>query len=90
MYYILHREDSKRTWLLSVENFQELDQDIGKASFKFKKVLDCFKHARDALYYPSESPIESYLGQFINVDHFLLKRSDMLKAFNNGINELSD
>jgi hypothetical protein len=60
--------------LLSVENFQE-EQDIGKGVFKFRTVLDCFKQARDALYYPSRYPIESYLGQFIQTDDFLINRT---------------
>jgi non-canonical poly(A) RNA polymerase PAPD5/7 len=70
--------DPKKSNLLSVENFQELDQDIGRSSFKFRKVLDCFKQARDALYYPSQYPIKSYIGSFINVDHFLIERSKKL------------
>ncbi len=74
--------DQKRNWLLSVENFQQEDQDIGKSSFKFKKVLDSFKQARDALYYPSKFPVESYLGQFIHVDHFLKERYVKLNKLN--------
>jgi hypothetical protein len=70
---------------LSVENFQELDQDVGKGSFKFRKVLDCFKFARDALYYPSQYPIISFLSGFINMDDFLRDRQDKLKKFNNKI-----
>lgn len=68
------RQDTKRGGLLSVENFQELEQDVGKSAFKFKKVLDSFKQARDALYYPSKYPIDSYLAQFIHVDSFLASR----------------
>ena len=77
MLYILttyFSQGFKPNGLLSVENFQELDQDIGKSAFKFRKVLNCFKQARDALYYPSKFPLESYLGQFIDVDKFLIDR----------------
>jgi len=84
--FTFFRLDPKRSWQLSVENFQDPDQDIGKGSFKFKKILDCFKHARDALYYPSVYPIESYLGLFINVDSFLIDRSRKLKEYNSKLN----
>ena len=60
--------------ILSVENFQDTTQNIGSGAYKFRKVLDCFKQARDSLYYPSTYPIYSYLGQFINSDDFLRNR----------------
>jgi hypothetical protein len=78
--------DPKRNSLLSVENFQELDIDIGKGSFKFRKVLDCFKQARDALYFPSQNPIKSYIGSFITLDNFLKERAEILKKYNNKLN----
>jgi hypothetical protein len=72
------RFDSKKNNLLSVENFQE-EQDIGKGVFKFRTVLERFKQARDALYYPSRYPIESYLGNFIQTDDFIIERAKSMK-----------
>ena len=74
--------DPKRNSFLSVENFMELDQDVGKGSFKFRKVLDCFKQARDVLFYPSQHPVKSYIGSFINVDSFLIERYQILRKYN--------
>ncbi len=71
----LYRFDSKKNNILSVENFQEKDQDIGKGSYKFRSVLDAFKQARDSLYYPSRFPLESYLGEFIKPDEFIISRA---------------
>ena len=74
--------DQKRNSLLSVENFQEIDQDVGKGSFHFRRALDCFKQARDSLYYPSQHPIKSYLGMFVKVDDFIKERYRTLNKFN--------
>ena len=60
--------------LLSMENFQDLNQDLGRNCFKFIKVIDSFKLARDALYYPCNYPIESYLGMFITIDDLIRER----------------
>ena len=60
--------------LLSFENFQDLNQDLGKNCFKYIKVIDSFKLARDALYYPCYYPIQSYLGLFITVDDLIRER----------------
>ena len=62
--------------LLSIENFQDISQDMGKSCFKFKKVIETFKFARDSLYYPPQSPVISYLSGFIFPDDILRKRAD--------------
>jgi hypothetical protein len=71
----LTRFDVKKNNLLSVENFQDNEQDIGRGAYKFRCVLDVFKQARDALYYPSKYPLESYLAEFITIDDFIRKRA---------------
>ena len=66
--------DIRRPFSLSVENFQDITQDIGKSAYKFNKVIERFKQARDSLFYPETYPVVSYLNQFIKVDDFILKR----------------
>jgi len=71
--------DERRPNQLCVENFQDISQDIGKGAFKISQVVNCFKQARDGLYYPAVYPIESYLEFFINIDEFIHKRALKLK-----------
>lgn len=52
---------------------------MGKSCFKFRKVVDCFKYARDALYYPTTTPICSYLQEFIFPDEILRNREKEYK-----------
>ena len=70
-------EEEKQKHLLSIENFQDIGQDMGKSCFKYKKVVETFKFARDSLYYPAQSPVVSYLNGFIFPDDTLRKRAGM-------------
>ena len=73
----LYQRTDEGKHLLSIENFQDTSQDMGKSCFKFKKVVETFKFARDSLYYPSQSPVVSYLNGFIFPDDTLKKRAAM-------------
>jgi non-canonical poly(A) RNA polymerase PAPD5/7 len=73
--FIYIRTDEGKN-LLSIENFQDISQDMGKSCFKFRKVIETFKFARDSLYYPPKSPVISYLSGFIFPDDILRKRAD--------------
>ena len=73
--FLYERDDDGKN-LLSVENFQDISQDMGKSCFKFRKVIDTFKFARDSLFYPEKSPIVSFLSGFIFPDEILKKRAD--------------
>lgn len=66
--------DRRKRPFLCVENYQDVSQDIGKGSFKFKQVYDTFKHAREKLLFPDEVK-ESFLDKIINIDHFLVERA---------------
>ena len=37
---------------LSIENFKDINQDMGKNCYNYKKVVETFKNARDRLCYP--------------------------------------
>ena len=76
--FIYKREDNGKN-LLSIENFQDITQDMGKSCFKFRKVVETFKFARDSLYYPPNSPVISYLSGFIFPDEILIKRASLNK-----------
>ena len=65
-------DDSKH--ILSVENFQDIFQDIGKHCFQYNKVIDLFKYASRKLTYFS-SPVISFLSSFIEPDDLLKERS---------------
>ena len=67
---------SKGKHILSFENCVDIDKDLGKYCFKYIKVVDCFKMARDALYYPSEYPIKSWLGMLIHEDDLIKNRNN--------------
>ena len=71
----LYKRTDEGKHLLSIENFQDINQDMGKSCFKFKKVIETFKFARDSLYYPAHSPVVSYLNGFIFPDDTLRKRA---------------
>ena len=71
----LYKRTDDGKHLLSIENFQDISQDMGKSCFKFRKVVDTFKFARDSLYYPERSPVISYLSGFILPDDILKKRA---------------
>ena len=72
--FLFKREDDGKN-LLCIENFQDINQDMGKSCFKFRKVVETFKFARDSLYYPPNSPVISYLSGFIFPDEILIKRA---------------
>ena len=72
--FLYQRTDEGKN-LLSIENFQDINQDMGKSCFKFRKVVETFKFARDSLYYPQNSPVISYLNGFIFPDDILKKRA---------------
>ena len=63
---------------LSIENFKDINQDIGKNCYNFKKVVETFKNARDCLYYPESSPVVSYLAGFILPDDILKQRAEKI------------
>ena len=63
---------------LSIENFQDINQDMGKNCYNFKKVIEAFRNARDSLYYPANSPVVSYLAGFILPDDVLRERAEKL------------
>ena len=67
---------SKGKHILSFENCVDIDKDLGKYCFKYIKVVDCFKMARDALYYPSEYPIKSWLSMLIHEDDLIKNRNN--------------
>lgn len=64
--------DSKH--ILSVENFQDIYQDLGKSCYKFNQVIDVFKYASKYMSYIG-SPVVSYLGGFILPDDILRERA---------------
>ena len=67
---------SKGKHILSFENCVDVDKYLGKYCYKYIKVVDCFKMARDALYYPSEYPIKSWLGMLIHEDDLIKNRNN--------------
>ena len=73
--FIYKRKADDGKNVLSIENFQDISQDMGKSCFKFRKVIETFKFARDSLYYPQSSPVISYLSGFIFPDDILRRRA---------------
>jgi len=69
----VRKDDGKN--VLAIENFQDVSQDMGKSCFKFRKVIETFKFARDSLYYPERTPVISYLSGFIFPDEILKRRA---------------
>ena len=70
------KEKDRKPNTLSIENFQDINQDMGKNCYNFKKVVETFKNARDSLYYPERSPVISYLAGFILPDDILKQRAE--------------
>lgn len=64
--------------LLSVENYQDITQDIGKSAFKYSAVINKFKNARDQLLFPDKVE-NSFLDKILNVDKFLLDRAKQMQ-----------
>ena len=46
--FLIERKDECKN-ILSIENFQEISQDMGRNCFQYKKVQEFFKYARDSL-----------------------------------------
>ena len=78
----LYKRQEHKPNTLSIENFQDINQDMGKSCFNFRKVIDAFKNARDSLYYPEKSPVVSYLCGFILPDDILRQRAESKLNFN--------
>jgi non-canonical poly(A) RNA polymerase PAPD5/7 len=76
--FITEKNNGKNT--LSFENPIDINNDLGIPSFKFGKIIDVFKLARDSLYYIEYEKVISYLGQFIEVNEKLLKRKEVLEG----------
>ena len=72
----LYKRKEYKPNTLSIENFQDINQDMGKNCYNFKKVVETFKNARDSLYYPERSPVISYLAGFILPDDILKQRAE--------------
>ena len=72
--FLYERKDDGKN-MLSIENPQDINQDMGKSCFRFRKVVETFKFARDSLYYPEKSPVISYLSGFIFPDDILKMRT---------------
>ena len=54
MFFISRTDENKN--ILSVENFQDIHQDIGKHCYQYNKVIDLFKYASRCLSY-CDSPV---------------------------------
>lgn len=72
--FLFIRKDDEKN-VLCIENFQDISQDMGKSCFKFRKVIETFKFARDSLYFPEKTPVISYLSGFIFPDEILNERA---------------
>ena len=68
----------KNKGLLSLENFQDIEQDIGGNCFRFDKILGCFKFIYNQLKISNKNMDESYLMRFLNNDNFLSKRKKQI------------
>ena len=77
----LYKRKEHKPNTLSIENFQDINQDMGKNCYNFKKVVETFKNARDSLYYPEKSPVISYLAGFILPDDILRERAEKNNLF---------
>lgn len=73
----------KEGGILSLENFQNINQDIGGNCFRFSEVVDAFKVAywnlgdfnKKETEYENEGNNFSYLGRFIKRDKLIKKRA---------------
>ena len=83
--FLFPKADSNNKNILTLENYQDITQDIGSSCFKFAKIIELFKSCRDYLLYPEKSPVVSYLYPLILKDDFLTKRAKMFKDNNNNV-----
>ena len=60
--------------ILSIENFQDITQDLGISCYQYNKVIDLFKYASKSISF-SSSLVTSYLSSFILPDDLLRERS---------------
>ena len=70
----LYKRDGLSRNILSIENFQDITQDLGKSCYQYSKAIDIFKYASKCMSL-STSPVISYLSAFILPDDFLRERA---------------
>ena len=71
--FLYKRSDDSKN-ILSIENFQDIYQDMGKSCYLYNKVIDVFKYASKHLTCIN-SPVISYLSGFILPDELLKERA---------------
>ena len=76
--YLYKRKDNGKH-VLSMENFQDINQDIGSSCFRFGEVVDFFKFALKSMYFPKSPAVESYLEYFIITDNLIKERATKYK-----------
>ena len=75
--FLKKRDDDNKN-ILSLENFQDISQDLGKSCYQYSKIIDVFKYACKHLYY-IKSPVVSYLSGIIVPDDLLRERAKNYK-----------
>jgi non-canonical poly(A) RNA polymerase PAPD5/7 len=71
--FLIERKDEGKN-ILSVENYQDISQDMGKNCFQYKRIIEFFKFARDSLL-SHDLKVESSLKSFIFPDDLLRERA---------------
>ena len=70
----LYKRNGLSRNILSIENFQDITQDLGISCYQYNKVIDLFKYASKSISF-SNSPVTSYLSNIILPDDVLRKRA---------------
>ena len=70
----LYKRNGLTKNILSIENFQDITQDLGMSCYQYSKVIDLFKYASKSISF-SNSPVTSYLSNFILPDDLLRERA---------------
>ena len=70
----LYKRNGLTKNILSIENFQDITQDLGISCYQYNKVIDLFKYASKSISF-SSSPVTSYLSNFILPDELLRERA---------------
>ena len=70
----LYKRNGLTKNILSIENFQDITQDLGISCYQYNKVIDLFKYASKSISF-SNSPVTSYLSNFILPDELLRERA---------------
>ena len=70
----LYKRNGLTKNILSIENFQDITQDLGLSCYQYSKVIDLFKYASKSISF-SNSPVTSYLSNIILPDDVLRKRA---------------